>query len=99
MPRSPYGSPPLDEKVFEDQASRFGIPVAGTLTADIQSGEVNLSAVVKRLLLAWYADRERTGELVMPGVQGMTWLGTVVEPHRERLDDPLVQKLLNHSFE
>lgn len=83
------------------------------MAEDLEDQSVNLSAVVKSLLLSWYQQRMQTGELAAPLV-GMMNYGPVgsgpgfngngnghhdYEEEREDPSDRLVQNMLGVSFD
>ncbi len=72
------------------------------MASDIESGGVNLSIVVRQLLLRWYERREATGDMSISSASSVLLRGDgfdhqdVVEG-REDPNDELVQRLLGIS--
>lgn len=74
------------------------------MAQDLADRSVNLSAVVKSLLLAWYQQRMATGEVNTPHVSAMslTPLGGSLPGYDEPREDPadeLVMRMVNISFD
>lgn len=72
----------------------------------MERGNVNMSSVAKRLLLAWFDEVDRTGNLVLPvfGLAGLVGGGT--SPHKgdgdeqgEDPSDPLLQQMIGINFD
>ena len=78
------------------------------MAEDLERNDVNLSAVVKRLLMAWYQQRMATGEMPSPGTlmgfhpmngNGHKPTPIVEEEESEDPEDKLVMRLANISFD
>ena len=71
------------------------------MAEDLAERKVNLSSVVKSLLLAWYQQRMATGELTTPFSNTMS-LMSPIQPAEERFEDPedeLVLRMAGISFD
>jgi hypothetical protein len=72
------------------------------MAEDLATRRVNLSGVIKSLLLAWYQQRLATGEMSTAAFRQLPQPAQLAAPlaeDREDINDPLVQSLLNLSFE
>lgn len=82
------------------------------MAEDLEDQSVNLSAVVKSLLLSWYQQRLQTGEMTAPmmntmayhpinevgGGPGFNGNGQYTQEEREDPNDELVQEMLGINF-
>ena len=74
------------------------------MAEDLAERKVNLSSVVKSLLLAWYQQRMATGELTTPLSSAMSLMPTMspIQSAEERFEDPedeLVLRMAGISFD
>lgn len=67
--------------------------------ADTDTNGINVSEVCKELLYAWYQQRYFGEGLFLPPVAGASLPGGAPPEGREDPNDPLVQNLLNLSFD
>jgi hypothetical protein len=81
------------------------VQLAAWIAEDIDTGQVNVSEVIKDLLYAWYARRHEIGILPLPGVvgylpanggDGAGVMGDV--EGREDPDDDLVRRMVGIDF-
>jgi len=87
------------------------IQLARWIKADTSHRAVNISAVIKQLLYAWYELRWRLGTIpaptmahigegaVLPGPAPYRALPSRAEEEREDANDPLIRRMLSMSFE